>query len=146
MSAAPDPSLKELTVALPDLPWPLLQSVAALADAPLAQIAERLRDATLPYMGSSALVIFTEDCTGRPQKKAGDEDLISRGPITELDPLRATLNDEGPWFGATARAGTTSPEPPPNHARSNAPTPLPRNSPLPEGGGLSQELRPFSED
>ncbi|WP_427136107.1 LuxR C-terminal-related transcriptional regulator [Pseudarthrobacter sp. S9] len=105
---------------LPDLPWPLLQSVAALADAPLAQIAERLRDATLPYMGSSALVIFTEDCTGRPQKKAGDEDIISRVSITELDTLRATLNDEGPWFGETELAGKTRPVLALKHASSNA--------------------------
>ncbi|MBE4718621.1 MULTISPECIES: LuxR C-terminal-related transcriptional regulator [unclassified Pseudarthrobacter] len=120
MSAAPDPSLKELTVALPDLPWPLLQSVAALADAPLAQIAERLRDATLPYMGSSALVIFTEDCTGRPQKKAGDEDIISRVSIAELDTLRATLKDEGPWFGEAELASKTRPVLALKHASSNA--------------------------
>ena len=52
---------------------PLLEAIAALSTAPLATIAQRLREATLPYVGSSALVIFTEDCTGRPQKKAGDE-------------------------------------------------------------------------
>jgi len=105
---------------LPDLPWPLLQSVAALADAPLAQIAERLREAILPYMGSSALVIFTEDCTGRPQKKAGDEDIISRVSITELDTLRATLNDEVPWFGEAELAGQTRPVLALKHASSNA--------------------------
>ncbi len=105
---------------LPDLPWPLLQSVAALADAPLSQIAERLREATLPYMGSSALVIFTEDCTGRPQKKAGDEDIISRVSITELDTLRATLKDEGPWFGEAELAGKTRPALALKHASSNA--------------------------
>ena len=105
---------------LPDLPWPLLQSVAALADAPLSQIAERLREATLPYMGSSALVIFTEDCTGRPQKKAGDEDIISRVSIAELDTLRATLTDEGPWFGEAELAGQTRPVLALKHASSNA--------------------------
>ncbi|WP_190992139.1 helix-turn-helix transcriptional regulator [Pseudarthrobacter sulfonivorans] len=105
---------------LPDLPWPLLQSVAALADAPLSQIAERLREATLPYMGGSALVIFTEDCTGRPQKKAGDEDIISRVSITELDTLRATLKDEGPWFGEAELAGQTRPVLALKHASSNA--------------------------
>lgn len=89
----------------PDLPWPLLRSVATLADAPLAQIAERLRDAALPYFRSSALVIFTEDCTGRPQKKAGDEEIISRVSIAELDDLRADLVDEEPWFGEAMIAG-----------------------------------------
>ncbi len=120
MSAAHDPSLKESTTPLPDLPWPLLQSVAALADAPLAQIAERLRDATLPYMGSSALVIFTEDCTGRPQKKAGDKEIISKVSIIELDTLRATLSDEGPWFGEAELAGQTRPVLALKHGSSNA--------------------------
>ena len=105
---------------LPDLPWPLLQSVAALADAPLAQIAERLREATLPYMGSSALVIFTEDCTGRPQKKAGAEEIISRVSIAELDTLRATLSDETPWFGEAELAGRPRPVLALKHASSNA--------------------------
>ena len=94
---------------LPELPWTLLRSLATLADAPLTQIAERLRDATLPYLGSSALVIFTEDCTGRPQKKAGAEEIISRVSITELDTLRAALPDEAPWRGEAELAGRPRP-------------------------------------
>ena len=93
----------------PDVPWPLLQAVAALADAPLTDIAERLREASLPYLGSSALVIFTEDCTGRPQKKAGEEDIISRVSIAELDRLRAALSDEAPWLGEAEIAGQARP-------------------------------------
>lgn len=80
----------------PDIPWPLLQSIAALAEAPLAEIADRLRDALFPFVGSSALVIFTEDCTGRPQKKAGVEEITSRVSIAELDRLRSDLPDTGP--------------------------------------------------
>ncbi len=109
MSPATDQPLKESTMPLPDLPWPLLQEVAALADAPLTQIAVRLRDATLPYLESSALVIFTEDCTGRPQKKAGEEEIISRVSIAELDTLRAALSDETPWFGEAELAGRPRP-------------------------------------
>ena len=105
MSAATDQPIKASTMPVSDLPWPLLHSVAAVADAPLTQIAERLRDALLPYLGSSALVIFTEDCTGRPQKKAGAEEIISRVSIAELDALRATLSDETPWFGEAELAG-----------------------------------------
>jgi DNA-binding CsgD family transcriptional regulator len=105
MSAATDQPIKASTMPVSDLPWPLLHSVAAVADAPLTQIAERLRDALLPYLGSSALVIFTEDCTGRPQKKAGAEEIISRVSIAELDTLRATLSDETPWFGEAELAG-----------------------------------------
>lgn len=92
-----------------NLPWPLLHAVAALANAPLNHIAERLRDATLPYLKSSALIIFTEDCTGRPQKKAGQEEIISRVSISELDDLRATLADEAPWFGEAQLAGRRRP-------------------------------------
>ena len=107
-------------MAVSDLPWPLLQSVAALADAPLPRIAERLRDATLPYLKSSALVIFTEDCTGRPQKKAGAEEIISRVSIAELDGLRATLSDEAPWSGEAELAGRPRPVLALKHASSRA--------------------------
>lgn len=89
----------------PDLPWPLLHAVARLADAPLTHIAERLHEAIQPCLASSALVIFTEDCTGRPQKKAGQEDVISRVSIAELDALRTALSYETPWFGEAAIGG-----------------------------------------
>ncbi len=89
---------------------PLLAAVAALCTAPLATIAQRLRDAALPYVGSSALVIFTEECTGRPQKKAGDEAIISQVTITELDHIRASLPGSGTpqggvWQGEAFLAG-----------------------------------------
>ena len=77
----------------PGLPWPLLNSIAAVTDAPLTSIADALRDALAPFLGSSALVIFTEDCTGRPQKKADRDAIISRVSIDELDSLRAALED-----------------------------------------------------
>ncbi|HWC22662.1 MAG TPA: helix-turn-helix transcriptional regulator [Flexivirga sp.] len=103
LDAHPDAHPDARTAARPDarldLPWPLLKRVAALTDAPLAQIADRLREAATPYVANSALIIFTEDCTGRPQKKAGEEEIISRVSITELDALRALVPDEAPWFG-----------------------------------------------
>ncbi|PYI64764.1 helix-turn-helix transcriptional regulator [Arthrobacter livingstonensis] len=120
MSATTDQPLQKTTTPLPVLPWPVLQTVAALADAPLTQIAERLRDATLPYLGSSALVIFTEDCTGRPQKKAGEEEITSRVSIAELDTLRSTLSDETPWFGEAELAGRSRPVLALKHASSQA--------------------------
>ena len=92
----------------PDLPrlvdeaQPLLEAVAAVSTAPLATIARRLWEATLPYLGSTALVIFTEDCTGRPQKKAGDESIISRVSIAELDHIRASLSNGGRSGGEDA--------------------------------------------
>lgn len=95
--------------AVPALPWPLLQSIAAVANAPLTSIAEELRKALDPYLGSSALVIFTEDCTGRPQKKAGLESIISGVSIDELDSLRASLSGEEPWVGEAVIAAKERP-------------------------------------
>jgi len=74
--------------------WPTASDVeaarrlAAVATAPLAEIAERLRDALSLVIGHRALVIFTEDCTGRPQKKAGDAAIVNRATIAELDAVR----------------------------------------------------------
>ncbi|MEE6169904.1 MULTISPECIES: helix-turn-helix transcriptional regulator [unclassified Mycolicibacterium] len=120
MSTAIDQPLKAASLLTTDLPWPLLHTVASLAEAPLIQIAERLRTATLPYLKSSALVIFTEDCTGRPQKKAGAEEIISRVSITELDALRASLGDETFWSGQAELAGKPRPLYALKHASSGA--------------------------
>lgn len=90
----------------------LLQAIAALAAAPLSDIAHRLREALSPYRGSSALVIFTEDCTGRPQKKAGDESIISRVSIAELDAIRSMLTEDGDgntWCGEAVFGGAVRP-------------------------------------
>ncbi|TSE14560.1 helix-turn-helix transcriptional regulator [Arthrobacter sp. KBS0703] len=86
---------------------PLLEDVAALSAAPLADIARRLRAALVPYLDSSALVIFTEDCTGRPQKKAGAEAIISRVSIAELDHIRASLVGPSP-AGPSLPGGNSS--------------------------------------
>ncbi|MET1087639.1 MAG: LuxR family transcriptional regulator, partial [Arthrobacter sp.] len=85
MSTTTDRPSTASTVSVSDGQWVLLRAVAALACAPLTEIAEQLREASFPSLGGSALVIFTEDCTGRPQKKAGEEEIISRVSITELD-------------------------------------------------------------
>ncbi|MGO4237030.1 LuxR C-terminal-related transcriptional regulator [Pseudarthrobacter sp. YAF2] len=89
----------------PALPWPLLRAVARIADAPLSAIAERLREAVRPYTGGDALVIFTEECTGRPQKKAGEEEVVARVSIGELQQLRDQVAGEGPWTGPAQIAG-----------------------------------------
>nr|WP_242702063.1 LuxR C-terminal-related transcriptional regulator [Arthrobacter cavernae] len=78
--------------------------------APLNRIADSLRNASLPFYKSSALVIFTEDCTGRPQKKAGEEGIVSRVSITELDRLRSALpsgesSSKEPWRTKAVIAG-----------------------------------------
>lgn len=81
----------------PSVPWQLLKAIEDIAQAPLARIAESLRTTLSPLVPSSALVIFTEDCTGRPQKKAGAEGIVSRVSIPELDRIRASMEAKGPW-------------------------------------------------
>ena len=100
--------------------WSVLRPIMAVAQAPLTTIAERLFDALLPYSGGSSLVIFTEDCTGRPQKKAGDEGIISRVSIPELQSLRASLADDHPWYGDAEIAAQHRPVLAMKHAPSNA--------------------------
>lgn len=100
--------------------WSVLRPIMAVAQAPLTTIAERLFDALLPYSAGSSLVIFTEDCTGRPQKTAGDEGIISRVSIPELQSLRASLADEHPWYGDAEIAAQHRPVLAMKHAPSNA--------------------------
>jgi len=88
-----------------DTPWPLLRAVARIAEAPLSGIAEALRDAVVPSAGGDALVIFTEECTGRPQKKAGNEEVVARVSIGELQQLRDHVAGDGPWQGRALIAG-----------------------------------------
>jgi DNA-binding CsgD family transcriptional regulator len=91
--------------ARPDVRSPFFRAISALAEAPLTHIAEQLRNALIPYLGNSALIIFTEDCTGRPQKKAGAEEIISRVSIADLEKLRSSLPDDVPWLGEAELAG-----------------------------------------
>ncbi|MFE4544576.1 LuxR C-terminal-related transcriptional regulator [Arthrobacter sp. NPDC056727] len=88
---------------------PLLEAIARLSTAPLTEIAQRLHHATLPHLGSSALVIFTEDCTGRPQKKSGDESVISHVSIAELDAVRSSLAGHESWWGRALIGGQERP-------------------------------------
>ena len=134
----------------------LLEAVAALATAPLMDVAHQLRRALDPYFASSALVIFTEDCTGRPQKKAGNEAIISRVSIAELDAIRASLDagvassgvarglvaggDGGAWSGEAVFGGTSRPVLALSSA-SNALLVLSDPQPCPQGA-RQQDTRP----
>jgi DNA-binding CsgD family transcriptional regulator len=76
-----------------------------VATAPLAEIAERLSDVLNPVIGHQALIIFTEDCTGRPQKKAGDPAITDHATIDELDAVRRGPLEAGrPGTAAIAHA------------------------------------------
>lgn len=84
--------------------WHLLDAISELSRSPLNLIAESLRTVIQLFYRCSALVIFTEDCTGRPQKKSGAEDVINLVTISELDCLRSVLVDEKP-VRTTAQIG-----------------------------------------
>ena len=66
----------------------LLPQVRDVMAQSLLGIASALSDLLRPALPHSALVIFTEDCTGRPQKKAGVAAIIDRVTIAELDVIR----------------------------------------------------------
>ncbi|WP_285036355.1 LuxR C-terminal-related transcriptional regulator [Plantibacter sp. ME-Dv--P-095] len=69
-------------------PIELLQGMAVVASSSLLRIAGALRAVLEPVVQHSALVIFTEDCTGRPRKKAGDPSIVEGVTIAELDAVR----------------------------------------------------------
>ncbi|MEV6655052.1 LuxR family transcriptional regulator [Streptomyces sp. NPDC051219] len=86
-----------------------MDTLAHVLEAPLWEIAERFSGALDVYIPHSALVIFTKECTGRPQKKAGDESIISRVTIGELEQLRARLPLTGVWRGSHRLGGAERP-------------------------------------
>ncbi|WP_405812257.1 LuxR C-terminal-related transcriptional regulator [Streptomyces sp. NBC_01520] len=85
-------------------PARIAADIGSLATAPLREVAPRLHTALEEVWPHSALVIFTEDCTGRPQKKAGDAEITGRVTIAELDALRRSANGEQ-WSGHAAFGG-----------------------------------------
>jgi DNA-binding CsgD family transcriptional regulator len=89
----------------------LLDSLHTVVASSLLEIAGRFSDLLQPLIGHSALVIFTEDCTGRPQKKAGDADIIDRVTLQELDAVRRMLATEAsdPWGQRAVIGGVDRP-------------------------------------
>lgn len=77
-----------MTVLAGSHPNGLLTEVRDVMSQSLLGIASSLSRMLHPDIAHTALVIFTEDCTGRPQKKAGLADIIDRVTIAELDVIR----------------------------------------------------------
>ncbi|MFP7760328.1 LuxR C-terminal-related transcriptional regulator [Marisediminicola sp. LYQ85] len=67
----------------------MLDDLRAVLESPLLDIARALSEMLAPTVAHSALVIFTEDCTGRPRKRAGAAEIIDHVTIAELDAIRA---------------------------------------------------------
>jgi DNA-binding CsgD family transcriptional regulator len=66
----------------------VLDELAAVLAAPLLDVAAAFSTSIGSLVPHAGLVIFTEDCTGRPQKKAGDMSVVGAVTIRELDVIR----------------------------------------------------------
>ncbi|WP_440696877.1 LuxR C-terminal-related transcriptional regulator [Clavibacter nebraskensis] len=71
----------------------LLDGLHDALAAPLQEVAGALSALLQPVVAHRALVIFTEDCTGRPRKKAGEAEVVENVTIAELDRILASLAD-----------------------------------------------------
>ncbi|MET9127111.1 LuxR C-terminal-related transcriptional regulator [Streptomyces sp. NPDC004528] len=78
--------------------------LGTVAAASLLEVAERLHAALSDVWPHDAVVIFTEDCTGRPRKKAGDPEITKNVTIPELAALRDQA-DGGHWVGKAEFGG-----------------------------------------
>jgi DNA-binding CsgD family transcriptional regulator len=84
----------------------LLDDLHRVLSSSLLDVAGTFSGMLSPLVHHSALVIFTEDCTGRPQKKAGDRAIIDQVTIAELDALRGSLSPgDAPLWGQHATIG-----------------------------------------
>lgn len=69
----------------------LLDDIHEVVSSSLLEIAGAFSAMLRPLVAHSSLIIFTEDCTGMPQKKAGDASIIDRVTIAELDVVRERM-------------------------------------------------------
>ncbi|ALD12405.1 helix-turn-helix transcriptional regulator [Clavibacter capsici] len=72
----------------------LLDGLYDALAAPLQEVAGALSALLQPVVAHRALVVFTEDCTGRPRKKAGEAEVVENVTIAELDRILASLGDD----------------------------------------------------
>ena len=78
-----------------ELSLDLLSELLGVVGAPLLDIAPAFSAMLAPMVPHTALVIFTEDCTGRPQKKAGEATIIDHVTLRELDTVRSRAREVG---------------------------------------------------
>ncbi|MGW5636035.1 LuxR C-terminal-related transcriptional regulator [Streptomyces sp. NPDC003832] len=82
----------------------LAARMSMVAAASLRDVADRLHTALSDVWPHAALVIFTEDCTGRPRKKAGDPAVTKDVTLSELAALRDRAAG-GHWTGRAEFGG-----------------------------------------
>jgi DNA-binding CsgD family transcriptional regulator len=85
-----DPAARPSALAAADA-VALLDGLHDALAAPLQEVAGALSALLQPVVAHRALVIFTEDCTGRPRKKAGEAEVVENVTIAELDAILASL-------------------------------------------------------
>ena len=88
-----------MTLVNPLSPTALVRDLHTVLSNPLPGIAPALAELLTPLVGHSALVIFTEDCTGRPQKRAGEPSIADHVTVAELDVVRESVrsNNGASW-------------------------------------------------
>ncbi|MBC7589702.1 MAG: LuxR family transcriptional regulator, partial [Salinibacterium sp.] len=86
----------------------LLRDLHTVLLNPLPGIAPALSELLSPLVHHSALVIFTEDCTGRPQKRAGEPSIADRVTVAELDVVKEAVrsNNGASWAATGIIAGS----------------------------------------
>ncbi|MFJ3667095.1 LuxR C-terminal-related transcriptional regulator [Streptomyces sp. NPDC090106] len=85
-----------------------IRHAGTVATSTLLEIAPRLHSAIGAALPHRALTVFTEDCTGRPQKRAGDPEITERITIAELDAVRRGLTAPR-WSGDAVIAARQRP-------------------------------------
>lgn len=82
-----------------------LACLREVVDGPLPDIAARLSRLLAESWPHEALVIFTRECTGRPRKVAGKDDIVDRVTIDELADLKRSVEPGGVAAGLRLFAG-----------------------------------------
>ncbi|MFT2706738.1 LuxR C-terminal-related transcriptional regulator [Clavibacter zhangzhiyongii] len=88
----------------------LLDGLHDALAAPLQEVAGALSALVQPVVAHRALVIFTEDCTGRPRKKAGEAEVVENVTIAELDGILASLAAGADAAGSDAAGSDRGPD------------------------------------
>ena len=97
-----------MTVANQPSTTALVRGLHTVLANPLLGIAPALAELLSPLIRHSALVIFTEDCTGRPQKRAGEPSIADHVTVAEMDVVREQVrsNHSATWAATGIIAGT----------------------------------------
>jgi DNA-binding CsgD family transcriptional regulator len=89
------PGFSLLPGSFPPGPNDRIDSIRRVVSSSLRELAPAFSAMLMPTVTHGALVLFTEECIGRPQKVAGDPAVTDRVTIAELDVIRAGMSADG---------------------------------------------------